>query len=107
LENLFTARYCRDVPSLYRVTTTPGITPQSGVELLNLVTVGAGTSQVPVAVADVSGDVIWTYNPTGLPAGDIPNPIKLLPNGDFLINFSGAGLDGVNFVLQEVDLTAT
>jgi hypothetical protein len=54
-------------------------------------------------VTDVSGDVIWTYNPTGLPAGDIPNPIKLLPNGDFLINFSGAGLDGVNSVLQEVD----
>ena len=34
----------------------------------------------------------------------VPNPIKLLPNGHFLINFSGAATDW-NSVLQEVDLT--
>jgi hypothetical protein len=86
-------------------TTTAGMTPQSGVELLDLVFIGANSGQAPVAVTDLAGNVIWTYNPTGLPAGDISNPIKLLPNGHFLVNFSGANPDGANSVLQEVDLT--
>ena len=33
------------------------------------------------------------------------NPIKLLPNGNFLINFSNALVDGGGSVIQEVDLT--
>ncbi len=37
--------------------------------------------------------------------GVIANPVKLMPNGHFLINFSGAPVDGSNSVLQEVDLT--
>ena len=90
------------VPNL-TVTTAAGMTPQSGVEMLDLVTIGAGTSQVPLAATDVSGNVIWTYNPMGLPTGDIPNPIKLLANDHFLINFSGV-TDGTNSVVQEVDL---
>jgi len=79
---------------------TPGMTPQSGVELLDLV---LGTATAPVAIADLNGEVLWTYNPQ-LPAGDVANPVKLLPNGHFLVNFSGQP-DGVNSVLQEVDLT--
>ena len=62
-------------------TTTAGMTPQGGVELLDLVT---GTSRP--TVTDLSGNVLWTY--TGGPNGPVPNPIKLLPNGHFLINFS-------------------
>src|SRR5580698_2988297 len=73
-------------------TTTPGTTPQSGVELLDLINLGA-TDLISVVVADLSGNVLWTYNP-GLPAVDVPNPIKLLPNGHFLINFAGAAPDG-------------
>jgi len=84
-------------------TTTPGTTPQSGVELLDLINLGA-TDLISVVVADLSGNVLWTYNP-GLPAVDVPNPIKLLPNGHFLINFAGAAPDGENSVLQEVDLS--
>jgi hypothetical protein len=85
------------------VTTTPGMTPQPGVELLSLVFIGTNTGESPVAVTDVAGNVLWTYVPTGLPAGDISNPIKLLPNGHFLLNFSGA-TDGINSRLLEVDL---
>jgi arylsulfate sulfotransferase len=86
-----------------KVTTTPGMTPQSGVELLDLVNLGA-TGLISVLVTDLNGNILWTYNP-GLPAVDVPNPIKLLPNGHFLINFAGAAPDGENSVLQEVDLS--
>ena len=86
-----------------KVTTTPGMTPQSGVELLDLVSLGA-TGLISVVVTDLSGNILWTYNP-GLPALDAPSPIKLLPNGHFLINFAGAAPDGENSVLQEVDLS--
>jgi len=79
------------------VTTTPGMTPQGGVELLDLVT---GTARA--TITDLSGNVLWTY--TSGPNGSVPNPIKLLPNGHFLINFSDSAADGSNSVLQEVDL---
>ena len=60
------------------------MTPQSGVELLDL---AAGNAAVaPVAITDVNGDILWTYNPGAV--GLAANPIKLLPNGNFLIDFS-------------------
>ncbi len=83
-------------------TTTPGMTPQSGVELLDLI-YGA-VSVAPVAVTDLAGNVLWSYNPE-LPGELVAFPIKLLHNGHFLINFSGVTPDGANSVLQEVDLT--
>ncbi|MGC1684277.1 MAG: aryl-sulfate sulfotransferase [Candidatus Acidiferrales bacterium] len=85
------------------VTTTAGMTPQSGVELLDFAATN-GTTQFPIAVTDVSGNILWTYT-AGLPVSLNPNPIKLMPNGNFLINFSGSSPDGANSVLQEVDLT--
>ncbi|HXJ05098.1 MAG TPA: aryl-sulfate sulfotransferase, partial [Candidatus Acidoferrum sp.] len=84
-------------------TTTPGMTPQPGVELLDLLTLGAGTGQAPLAVTDLAGNVLWAYNPVLAP-GVLANPIKLLPNGHFLINFGGASPDGANSFLQEIDL---
>jgi arylsulfate sulfotransferase len=84
-------------------TTTAGMTPQSGVELLDLVNVGVTTGQFPVAVTDLSGNVLWAYNPS-LAAGVLANPIKLLPNGHFLINFGGTTPDGVDSMMQELDL---
>jgi arylsulfate sulfotransferase len=80
-------------------TTTAGMTPQSGVELLDLVE--GATS--PLLVTDLGGNVLWSYNPGLAPL--VANPIKLLPNGHFLINFSNPSTDGANSVLQEVDLT--
>ncbi|MGC1483804.1 MAG: choice-of-anchor D domain-containing protein, partial [Candidatus Acidiferrum sp.] len=71
------------------VTTTPGLTPQSGVELLDTVIIADGLGKVPESVVtDLSGNVLWAYAPT-LPNGPGPNPVKLLPNGHFLIGFSG------------------
>lgn len=85
-------------------TTTTGMTPQRGVELLDLVQIGAITNQFHVVVTDLAGNVIWNYNP-GV-SQLVVNPIKLLPNGHFLLNFTGeSGVpDGVNSVMQEVDL---
>jgi len=62
-------------------TTTAGMTPQPGIELLNPV---AGTPS-GVVVTDLSGNVLWTYaNPGG--AIDSIGGVKMLPNGDFLFN---------------------
>jgi arylsulfate sulfotransferase len=87
-------------------TTTSGQTPQPGVELLNLIRIGAATGQFSTAVTDLSGNVLWAYDPgASVTAGTFPNPIKLLPNGHFLIIYSGVNPDGINSVTQEVDLT--
>ena len=80
------------------ITTSPGTTPQSGVELLQL----ASGSARPT-ITDLAGNVLWTY--AGVPNGTVPNPVKLLPNGHFLMNFSEGTIDGLNSVIQEVDLT--
>jgi hypothetical protein len=92
-------------PSL-TVTTATGQTPQSGVELLDLIgNSGPGLTQLHTVVTDLSGNVLWAYDPgSSVPAGTVPNPIKLLPNGHFLIIYSGVNPDGQNSVAQEVDL---
>ena len=80
------------------VTTTPGMTPQSGVEFLNLISGG----QVSVGVTDLAGNMLWGYN---APPGVFSNGAKLMPNGHFLINFDTSGVaDGAGSILQEVDL---
>jgi arylsulfate sulfotransferase len=84
-------------------TTTAGMTPQSGVELLDLIDINTTSSQV--AVTDLSGNVLWAYN-IGI-TGIVPQPAKLLPNGHFLINYSANAPSGLNSVMQEVDLTGT
>jgi arylsulfate sulfotransferase len=84
-------------------TTTAGMTPQSGVELLDLI-LGAGTVS-PLVVTDLAGNVLWNYNST-LTAGAYPGPIKLLANGHFLINnaTSNSAGEAVSSTLEEVDL---
>jgi arylsulfate sulfotransferase len=85
------------------VTTAPGLTPQSGVELIDAVTITAGAGTVRESVVtDLAGNVLWAYAPS-LSTSAGPNPVKLLPNGHFLIVFSGQP-DGANTVIQEVDL---
>ncbi|HEX4074149.1 MAG TPA: aryl-sulfate sulfotransferase, partial [Candidatus Acidoferrales bacterium] len=93
------------IPSL-TTATTAGMTPQGGVELLDLISL-TPTSKVSVAATDLAGNIVWTYNPgSTVPAGADAGPVKLLPNGHFLINFgvtNSSGL-GLSSVLQEVDL---
>ena len=93
------------IPKL-TVTTTPGMQPQSGVELLDLIY--GTTGQLSGVVTDLSGNVIWGYNPgSSVPAGWVLGPIKLMPNGHFLANWGLANSLGESStsILQEVDLT--
>jgi len=88
-------------------TTTTGMSPQSGVEMLDLM---FGNS-VPVVVSDLAGNVIWTYNPSGGTGADLIQPIKMLPNGHFLVVFSPVETSpppaGTITVVREVDLAGT
>jgi arylsulfate sulfotransferase len=87
-------------------TTTPGMTPQSGVEFINTV-LGSPTVN-SMAVTDLAGNILWTYNPgTAIAPGADIGPFKLLPNGHFLINFAVANSQGqaLSSLLQEVDLS--
>ncbi|MGA8220995.1 MAG: aryl-sulfate sulfotransferase [Candidatus Acidiferrales bacterium] len=86
-------------PSL-TATTTAGMTPQSGVELLDLV--NGGATVAPGVVTDLEGNILWSYNP-GITT--TLNPIKLLPNGHMMLNFSAGATDGASSILQEVDLS--
>lgn len=79
-----------------------GATPQSGVELLDLINGSAAVAGA--AVSDLSGNVLWSYN-AGLGTGVQADPIKLLANGHFLVNYSAVSPDGANSTMQEVDLT--
>ena len=83
-----------DLPSL-TADTAQGQSPQSGVELIDIT--------IP-AVVDLSGRVLWTYN-AGATVAAGTNPIKLLPNGHFLINFSDPYLDGHDSDVREIDLS--
>ena len=85
------------------VTTTAGATPQPGVELLDLL--GVGGPPMDGVVTDLQGNVIWTLQPT-LPANQFFSPMKLMPNGHFLVGISGQP-DGINSSLVEYDLAGT
>jgi len=99
-----TAYPAANLPNLTAVIAS-GQTPQSGVELLDLISIGGGT-KLKTVVSDLAGNVLWAYDPgTSVASFTSPNPIKLLPNGHFLIGYSGINPDGQASVVQEVDLT--
>lgn len=88
-----------------KVSAITGMTPQSGVELLNAL---SGTPS-GVVVTDLAGNTLWTYaNPSSV-AQNYLNGVKMLANGDFLMAI-GMGVpygvvpaDAVNEV-REVNL---
>jgi arylsulfate sulfotransferase len=91
-----------ELPSI-TASTTAGMAPQSGVEFLEVLTAGA-TTKNNVAITDLAGNLLWTYDP-GL-TGFNSDPMKLMPNGHILINFTAQSNtpDGQGGVMQEVDL---
>jgi hypothetical protein len=91
------------------VSTPNGLTPQPGVEMLNLLDQGAVP---PVIATDLQGNVIWSYQPGGT-AADIVQPVKPLPNGHFLVTLSPNSAAPLNTealpagtldVVREIDL---
>lgn len=70
-------------------TTTPGRTPQPGIELVDA-TLGK-TGYMGAYAIDLAGNVIWGYIPPDrATANTIIQPIKLLPNGNLLLVLSFA-----------------
>jgi len=89
-----------EVPSI-AVTTTRGMTPDSGIELLDLVSI-LSSKALNLVATDLNGNIVWYYQ--GGPAGTSTQPAKLLPDGNLLINYSAGTADGVDSLLEEVDL---
>jgi arylsulfate sulfotransferase len=89
-------------------TTTLGMTPKPGLELLNPV-VGTPTG---VIVTDLSGNVLWTYSDPGSPSLNLIDGVKMLPDGNFLMvigpsssfPLSGPVQEGTITELREVNL---
>jgi len=78
------------------VTTSPGMTPQPGIEMLDVIShAGLTTPYAALAAVDLSGNLVWTYS--GLATGESVQGAHLLPNGHFLI---GVFPDAV----REIDL---
>ena len=61
-------------------TTTPGMTPQPGLEVLDLI---SGTGAITAGVSDLNGNILWAYP---VPSGTL-QPIKQLSDGNFLLSF--------------------
>lgn len=94
------------------VTTTPGMTPQSGIEQLTLI----GSPANGIVDTDLQGNILWSYalpnNPVGQAGADEIDGVKLMQNGHFLIDV-GQGSQtaltpstpsGVIVAVREIDL---
>jgi arylsulfate sulfotransferase len=70
------------------ITTTPGATPQPGIEMVNGVTNGA----IEAYAIDLTGNVLWFYNFAGQAGsgGAFVQPVKQLPNGHMLLLISAS-----------------
>ncbi len=64
----------------FKATTAAGMTPQSGVELLN----PASGIVSGVVVTDLAANILWAYPSPGGSSG-FTQGVKVLPNGDFLM----------------------
>lgn len=87
--------------------------PQPGIELFDTLLPHESTQAF---ATDLNGNVLWTYSYTG-PKDDLVQPIKMLPNGHFLVLISYASsvavhkgaviLPGTLDEIREVDLAGT
>jgi arylsulfate sulfotransferase len=79
------------------ITRPDGLEPNPGVELVDMLSLGLIPSTAPVQTAafDLRGNLIWFADLQDGVHQDSSFPIKLLPNGDFLMVLTGGGFNGV------------
>lgn len=95
-DHTFTTGKPVNVPAMSAVT-TPGMTPQPGVEQITFVT----APFLGVAVTDLAGRPIWSYQFTPNNVGTEIDGVKLLPNGHFILTVG----QGSGFPLQNTPST--
>jgi arylsulfate sulfotransferase len=93
------------IPATLPTTTTPGMTPQPGIELIDPI---LGVIPTTALATDLQGNVIWAY-PFPDRAGPVfLYPVRLLPNGHFLCligpNYPTLPTAGSLNVIREFDL---
>lgn len=88
------------------VTLTPGGAPSPGIELLGLNPGANNSPQFTIEALDPAGNLIWYYDYDH--SLGVAQPIKLLANGHFLVNFFGgpSAAQGGGTV-REIDLDGT
>ena len=92
------------------VSTTNGLTPQPGIELID--TIIGHTAQTAALAIDLSGNVLWTYPFPDRQPTSLLYPIKPMPNGNLIMELgpvsqsivSGPVPPGSLVVLREIDL---
>jgi arylsulfate sulfotransferase len=72
------------IPAIAITTPTSGVSPQSGVQMLDLLYWGGP----PIEAIDLQGNVLWYFKPAGGTAGDIVQPVKQLENGHYIVTYS-------------------
>lgn len=78
----------RILPKL-RATTAAGETPQPGIELADATSTISNIKFLEAYATDLQGNIIWGYNYPDRPSRyTIIQPIKLLPNGHFIVVLS-------------------
>jgi arylsulfate sulfotransferase len=87
--------------------THPGsLQPNPGIELIDAVALGGipQTGQVNAVAYDLNGNLIWFYDLQDGSQVDSAFPIKMLPNGDFLMVVTGAfqGVREINLAGETV-----
>lgn len=79
-----TGSFPADMLPTLSATTTPGQTPQPGIELLNAS--NYGDKNLQAYATDLKGNIIWGYNyPARASKYTFVQPIKQLPNGNFIV----------------------
>jgi arylsulfate sulfotransferase len=99
-----TSSFPADMLPTLTATTAPGQTPQPGIELADASNSTTNPNYLGAYATDLSGNIIWGYNFPDRPSTyTIIQPIKLLPNGNFLLVLSFAS----QFVLPNQGATLT
>jgi arylsulfate sulfotransferase len=111
-DHIFTTGSLSPVRAPQVTTTLPGgLEPNPGIELLDAVSLTSipNTDPVDVAAFDLKGNLIWFHDLQDGTQLDSSFPVKMLPNGDFLMVVTGAfnGVREINLAGETISQFTT